>query len=164
MIAPSLILLAILQSSVTSHIRILGVSPDLVLLCSISWVLLEGTREGLWVVLVGGVALDALSGTPFGFSTLSLFVASYLASLGAANVFRTARLLPYFTIALATWVYNGVFLILLQIAGRTVVWGPMLWRVVLPASLLNTACMPVVYNAMLWVHHRTHPQGVEWEQ
>ena len=163
LVIPLLLFLAILQSSVTSHIRVLGVSPDLVLLFSISWALLEGTREGLFVSLVGGATLDALSGTPFGLSILSLLIVSYLASVGAINVFLAAKLLPYIAVALATLIYNGVFLGLLQMTGRVVIWGPTLWRVVFPAMLVNTACMPVVYNLVLWIHNRTHLQTVEWE-
>jgi len=158
-----MVLLAVLQSTVTSHIRVLGVSIDLVLLFSVSWALLEGTQQGLFVGLMGGVALDMLSGAPFGISTVSLLIVSYLASLGALNVFRTARFLPYITIALATLIYNLVFLGLLQMAGHVVVWGPALWRVVSPAMLLNTACMPLVFNLVLWVHNRIHVRTVEWE-
>lgn len=128
-----------------------------------SWALLEGTYEGLFVSLVGGLALDALSGAPFGLSVLSLLVVSYLASIGAQNVFRTAKLLPYITIVLATLIYNGVFLGLLCITGRVVLWWPTLWRVVLPMVLVNTACMPLVYNLVLWIHNHTHIPTAEWE-
>lgn len=153
----------IVQSTVTSHITILGVSPDLALLFTVSWALLEGTREGLFAGLVGGAMLDTLSGGPFGPSTVGLLIASYLASLGATNVFRTARFLPYITIGLVTLAYDLVFLALLRLTGRVVIWGPTLWRVVAPAILVNTLCMPIVYNLALWLHRRIHPQTVEWE-
>lgn len=156
-------MLAILQSSLITRIQVLGVSPDLMLLFIVSWALLEGTHEGLFASLVGGLALDALSGAPFGLSVLSLAAVSYLASVGAKNVFRTAILLPYVAIALATLIYNSIFLGLLRIMGRTVLWWPTLWRVVLPNILVNAVCMPLVYNLVLWIHRRTHIQTAEWE-
>lgn len=152
-----------MQSTITSHVRLLGVCPNLVLLFAISWVLLRGVGEGLYVSLVGGLMLDALSGAPFGLATLSLCIVSYLASLGEINVFRTARLLPYATIALATLAYNGLFLFLSQMTGRVVLWGPSLYRVVLPATMVNLLGMPVVYGLCRWVLGRIQPRRAEWQ-
>lgn len=146
-----------------SHVRLLGVSPDLVLLLTVSAILLQGIREGILIALVGGLMLDALSGGPFGLATLSLVVVSLLAGLGEINVFRAAKFLPYLTIVTATLIYNLVFLFLLQMTGRVVVWGASLLRVVLPAMLVNLLFMPIVYGLCYWLRKRLGPQSVEWQ-
>ncbi len=156
-------LVAVLQVTITSHIRILGVSPDLVLLCSLSWVLLQGTRDGILAALAGGVVLDALSGAPFGTMTLALFVVCCLGGLGEVNVPRTARFLPYLAIGVATLVYTGILLILLEMTGHVVAWGAILWRVVLPEMLLNLLCMPVIYGLVRWLRGYLYPKPVEWQ-
>ena len=133
------------------------------LLFSVSWVLLLGLRDGILIGVAGGIALDALSGAPFGLMTLSLACGSCLAGLGEINVFRTAWYLPYLTIAIATLIYNAMFSFLLQTAGHTVHWGTMLWRVALPAVVMNVLCMPIVYNLTRWLCQRDRPKPVEWQ-
>lgn len=160
---PVVALVAIVQSTVTSRVGLFGVCPNLVLLFAISWVLLRGVGEGLFISLVGGLVLDALSGGPFGLASLSLCGASYLAGFGEFNVFRTARLLPYAAIAVATLVYHGMFLFLSQMTGRAVWWGASLGRIVLPAMGVNLLAMPVVYGLCHWVLGRIEPERAEWE-
>ena len=154
--------LALLQSTVVSHVRILGVSPDMVLLFVVSWVLLQGRQEGLLAALVGGLMVDALSGGPFGLTVLSLVVVSLAAAVGERNLFRAAWFLPYITIFLATGLFYGVFLFLAQMTGRALPWGPALWRVALPAMVINTAFMSLVYTLTHALSRRLAPPTVKW--
>jgi rod shape-determining protein MreD len=158
-----MICIALGQSTVTAHIRLFGVSPDVTLLFVVAWVLLEGTREGIFAGLVGGVTLDALSGAPFGLLTLALISVAGVSGVGEINIFRTARFLPYITIGLATLIYKSIFLSLLQVIGWRVIWGPTLLRVVLPATVVNLLCMPFIYGLAYWLHIHLHPKTVEWQ-
>ncbi|MBN1401485.1 MAG: rod shape-determining protein MreD [Anaerolineae bacterium] len=160
---PVSILLAILQSAVTSRLQIFGVSPNLALLFTVGWVLFCGVRQGIAVALVGGLVLDALSGAPFGFSTLSLLLASLVAGLGESNVFRTAWFLPYLVIALATLAYEGTLMFLLRMAGRPMVWAPALGRIVFPEALLNLLFMPLVYMLLGRLRVIWGPESAEWQ-
>jgi rod shape-determining protein MreD len=153
---------ALLQSTVVARIHILGVSPDLVLLFIVGWVLYRGAGEGIVVALTSGLILDALSGAPFGLRLVSLAVASSVVGLGELNVFRSAWFLPYVTVAIATLIYQGLFLLLASLLGVPVIWWPTMWRLVLPVVVVNTVCMPLVYGALGWLRRRTQPQPVEW--
>ena len=163
MTIPLAIAIAIIQSAVTSQLRVFGISLDLMLLFSVSWVLLLGLKDGILIVAAGSIVLDALSGAPFGLMTLSLTCSSFLAGLGEINVFRTAWYLPYVTIIIATLIYNVLFLFLLQTAGHIVHWGAMLWHVVLPTVVLNALCMPIIYSLTRWLYQRNRPKPVEWQ-
>ncbi len=154
--------MALLQSTVVARIHILGVSPDLVLLFIVGWVLYRGAGEGIVVALTSGLILDALSGAPFGLRLVSLAVASSVVGLGELNVFRSAWFLPYVTVAIATLIYQGLFLLLASLLGVPVIWWPTMWRLVLPVVVVNTVCMPLVYGALGWLRRRTQPQPVEW--
>jgi len=150
-------LTAVVQSTLGPRLRVFGVSPDLVLLFLIAWVLLHGLRGSLSVSLVGGLMLDALSGAPFGLMTLCLTLASSVAGLGQLNVFSSAWYLPYLTIATATLVFQGLLLLFLRLlresttAGPSALWGPLLWRVVLPSVLINTLLMLPVHHLVRWL-------------
>ena len=137
--------------------------PDLTLVFVISWVLLQGRDQGILLSLLSGFILDTLSGAPFGLLALSLVLTSWLAGLGELNVFRTARLLPYITIALASAVFKILFLFFLQMTGRTVMWWPLLGRNILPTIVINTLLMGIIFRLCTWLVERLRPRRVEWQ-
>ncbi len=163
MVIPLAALVAITQSSITSHLRVLGVSPDLVLVVATSNVLILGAKDGLLFALLGGLMLDAFSGAPFGLITLSLVVTGYLVGLAEYNLFRPAHIVPLPSIALATVVYYLLFIFFLQMTGRPTLWGATVQRVILPAILLNSVVMFLVYHLSLWLRSKLGPPTVEWE-
>ena len=156
-------LLALVQSTVAPHVRLFGVAPDIVLLFTVSWALLQGVREGILVALIGGLVLDALSAGPFGGQTLALLVVGALAGISGANIFRTERLLPYVAIVVATVLYYLVLLVMLATTGRVVAWGAMALRLVLPAIAFNGIAMVIVHNVSRWARSYLYPSPVEWQ-
>lgn len=155
--------MALAQSTVAPHLRLLGVAPDIVLLFTVSWALLQGVREGILVALIGGLVLDALSSGPFGGQTLGLVIVGALAGISGANIFRTERLLPYVAIVAATVLYYLVLLVLCTATRRVVPWGPLTLRVVLPAVAYNGVAMVVVHHVAQRVRGFLYPSPVEWE-
>lgn len=158
----ALVVLAILQSTVMPRITVLGVHPDLMLLAVTSWSLLRGAQEGMLWALIGGIAVDLISGAPFGVVTLSLLVVSFLSSLGQRNVFRLDLLIPIITIPLATLVYNTIMLALLWALQWPTDWGAGFVRVILPAMLVNTISMPLVYLALRTLDRRVGREVMAW--
>ena len=156
-------LMGIAQSSLISPMRLGGASPDLVLLFVVAYVLVRGAVEGAFVALVGGLALDFTSGGPFGLSIVLLIFVAWIAGLGEMNIFRTAGIWPYLAVIVATVAYNIMFLLLLQITGRNVLWGPMLWRVLAPSLVVNALFMPLMYILVRWLCSHMRPKPVEWE-
>jgi len=143
-VVPLFVLVSLIQSTVTSSVHILGASPDLVLMMAVACVLQWGVRESLIAVLVGGLTIDALSGAPFGCATLSIAIVSVLAGIAESNVPRSVKTLPYAAVAVATIVYQLIWMLLLQIWGRTVLWVPMFVRGTLPSVFVNTLAMPLM--------------------
>ncbi len=156
-------LVGMLQSTLFSRFHFLGVTPNIVLLVTISWTLLRGTREGSVVALAGGVVSDALSSAPFGALTLSLIAVALVAGVWEMNIFRTVRLVPYLAALLATAVQGVVVLFVMRMAGRPVVWGSMLSEVIAPALLVNTVAMVPVHWLLRWAQAQFTPPPVEWE-
>lgn len=143
--------------------RLLGVSPDLPFLFALSWVLLQGLSEGIIVSLVAGLALDTVSGGTFGLSLISMALTSGLAGIAEGNVFRSARFLPYIIALLATPLYYGIYIGLMQVlaGGSTPV--SLLWRIVLPATVTNLVFMLPVYCLVKLLCAHTRPQKAEWQ-
>ena len=91
-VGPLFAALALVQSTLTAHINILGASPDLVLLLAVACVLQCGTRESLPVILVGGLMIDILSSAPFGAATGGLIIAAGTISVTALETGCVARI------------------------------------------------------------------------
>jgi rod shape-determining protein MreD len=157
-----LLFLALIQSTVMPRVSLLGVHPDLVFLVVISWSLLRGMGEGMLWALVSGVALDLISGAPFGVCTLALVVASFVSSLGERGIFRFEILVPILIVPPVTLLYQVVLFTMLKILGWPAGWGEGLTRVVLPCVLINTVGIPIVYPLMRLLDRHTGRERMAW--
>jgi rod shape-determining protein MreD len=147
---------------VAVHVAVLGVCPNLVLLVTVSCTLLLGTRHGVLAALAGGLVLDALSGAAFGLSSIALVVVALITGVGEMNLFGSIRALPYLAALLGTAIYHVVMLILMGVGGHDLAWGAAMWRVGMPAMLVNTVGMLVVHSLSRWIYGRFGPRRVEW--
>jgi rod shape-determining protein MreD len=152
LVVPLLVAVAVLQATVIVHLTVWGVHPDLPLLVVASWGALRGPREGAVWGFIAGVVVDLLSGAPFGAATLSLTVVGLLAGLGRSTVFRARLVLLLATAFLGTIVYDLIFMAVLTISGRTVVWLDALLRIIMPSALINAALIPLLYWLMRSLH------------
>jgi rod shape-determining protein MreD len=128
---------ALLQSLVGPSLPLVGGRPDFVLVVVLAWAMLRGSIEGAIVGFIGGLILDSVTYTPFGFSSAVLGLCGYLVGIPEVNVYRGN--LPYFfgAAALATIGYHTLFFLLLQANGLGL--PPLLetYATALPAALLN---------------------------
>jgi rod shape-determining protein MreD len=161
-VVPLLVIIAVLQSSVVSHLTVLGVFPDLPLLLVTSWGLLQGVREGVLWGFVAGVVMDLLSGAPFGAATLSLMAAGLLAGLAKKSALSSHVLFPSVIAFLVTIVYSLLFLSIVWISGQTVVWLDSLLHTVLLAAVLNAVLVPMVFAVLRLVHKRVSQEEMGW--
>ena len=162
LVVPLLVAVAMLQSTLVSHFRILGVFADLPLLVVVSWSLLRGPREGLIWGFIAGLTVDLYSGAPFGAATFGLMAAGFLSGLGQSTVFRAQLFLPLVAVLLATVVYDILFLLVVWISGYPVSWLDSLFRLVLPSAVLNAVLTPVVFVIMRWLNTRFGREEMEW--
>lgn len=149
-----LLIVATLQTSALPSFSLAGIVPNLMLLVVVSWSVLRGFRAALLLALGGGLLLDLLSGGPFGAATASLVLSSVVMGLEQLNLFRDSLWLPLLGGVLATVLYNGAYLIMLTVFGRTVQWLPTVQRVILPEMALNVVVMYPVFWGMRWLHRR----------
>lgn len=154
------ILGAVVQSTVVAQIQVFGVCANLPLLLTVSWTLLAGTGYGAIAALAGGLALDALSGGPFGAGTFALLAVALVTGLGEVNLFQWLGLLPYLAVLLGTFIYNAIYLLFLRLAGLYVPWDVAVAEVVLPMIAVNLLGMVIVFGIMRRLVRR--PSGT-WE-
>lgn len=162
LVVPLLVVVALMQATLMPHLAVWGVFPDLPVLVVVSWSLLRGSGEGAVWGFIAGVAVDLLSGAPFGAATLALVVVGFLWGQGKAAAFRAHMALPLLATFLATVLYDLIFLLVVQVVGGSVVWLASLFRIILPSAALNALLMPPVLILLRWLHLRLSHEEMEW--
>ncbi len=158
---PFLFLLAIFQATAAPQIRIGGGSLNLLLLCVMSWEQIDARGEGYGWAFIGGIALDLISGGPFGVSILGLLAATFIANRLSSGLFRDRLFLPLVTAVAGTFAYNGIYLLLLRIFGVPINLMDAIVQVILPSAVLNTLASPIVARLMLALNRRVKSAGGE---
>jgi rod shape-determining protein MreD len=153
-----LIILVLFQTALVPQITVFGVHPDLLLIVVTAWSLLRGAESGMLWALIAGVALDIVSGAPFGASTLPLLVVGFGAGLSQSGIFRFELVIPILVIPIATLVYQGMMLAWLKAFGWPVAWHEGMRHTILPSMLLNTLIMPAAYWLLRLLDRRTARQ------
>jgi rod shape-determining protein MreD len=152
--AAILFLGGILQSALLPHLSIVGVKVDLVLLMVIAWSIRRGIAEGLIWAVLGGLALDVLSVGPFGLSILTCCLVTIIAGGAGPILRRTSVLLPLVLTPVLSIVATLVAALGLELLGRPTSWPATVALVVLPAAVLDSVAMLVVYPLVSAVEHR----------
>ena len=162
LVIPALVIVALIQATWMPHLALYGVFPNLPLLVVTSCGLVKGVWSGaLWGFIVG-VAIDFLSGAPFGAATIALVVIGFLAGKAKLGAIRAQLALPMITVLVATLIYEVIFLSIVTISGEHAVWWESLVRIILPAAALNALLTPPVLWTMRWLDRRFTEKEMEW--
>jgi rod shape-determining protein MreD len=143
-----LVVVVLIQATLLSRVRVLGASPNLLLVTTMTWGLLLSVSEGVVWAFAGGLALDLITGMPLGTSSLAGMTACLLTGIGRNRVFANNLWWPILLVAMATPVYGWVVLLTEQIRGVPVDWLGSTVHVVGPELALNMAAMVLVYPAL----------------
>jgi rod shape-determining protein MreD len=134
---PMLVILAIIQATVLSNMRLLDGSPDLILLAVVAWALTGRPRQAMTGALVGGLLIDLLSGLPLGVTAIVLVLVIYLVSLTAGRFWEAHLLMPLTTVLWSSLLFHGLSLAIFLALGLSVDLNYALGRVILPSTFLN---------------------------
>ncbi len=92
----------ILESSILSNISFIYIVPDLVLICSLYFSLLNGKIAGETTGFISGILLDFITGIPFGFNMIYRTIIGYITGIFAKNVIISGFILPMLCVGIAT--------------------------------------------------------------
>lgn len=159
---PFLVIVSLLQSTLSPRLQIGAVWPDFLLLMVMSWALVRRPHEALMWSFVGGVVVDLVSGGPFGGTVISLLVVAQIATLMADGAFRGRAVLPVVTAFAATFAFHGVYLLTMLLVGQQVDGLDALVRIVLPSAVYNAALSLIVHGLMSAIDRRIRPKALRW--
>ena len=97
-----LLCVTIIESLILSNISFLYVVPDLVLICSIYFSILNGRTVGVSTGFVSGLFLDFVTGVPFGFNCLYRTIIGYVSGLFTNAIIVSGLMVPMLTVGIGT--------------------------------------------------------------
>ena len=143
--AALLLLAALAEATVGHRLELGGGRANLVLLLVVAWALLRGKEEGLLAGLVGGVALDLVSGTPFGLHAALLALVGVAAGLGAETLAHGGPATLFGLAVLASVAYHPAEALAVRLLGWSLPGPARLLGIITPTVLINAVLMPLVF-------------------
>jgi rod shape-determining protein MreD len=138
-----LVLAALAEATLGYRLDALGGGRlNLVLVLVAVWALVRGAQAGLLAGLVGGLALDLMSGTPFGLNTILLGLIGMATAAFGGSLSRGGLALQFGTAVLTTATYHGVTVLVLRVLGWDFPGLMHFVNVLVPTIALNTLAMP----------------------
>ncbi len=92
----------IIESSILSNITFLFVVPDLVLMCSIYFSLINGKSFGELTGFVSGLFMDFITGIPFGFNCLIRTIIGYVSGWFSSSIIISGLITPVLAVGIGT--------------------------------------------------------------
>ena len=135
----------LLQSTVFSQLRLLGVRPELLYLVTILIALQEGPNQGAIVGFTCGLAQDMLLDQPMGITALTLTLLGYAVGVTSQYIVTQSALVPVVMVAVGTFVgvlFNRVVALLL---GQAEASAYFVVRIALLSALYNAILTPIFF-------------------
>ncbi len=125
------------------------ITPDIVLIMTISYGLLRGPDQGLLFGLGAGFFVDLLSGGIIGVSALSKMIAGFSAGFMEKNIFKDNFLVPALAVFIGAFFCESFNIIMFTAFKANIdIWYNLL-IIILPLALLNALLAPLIYHFML---------------
>ena len=148
----ALLLIVILQTTLVPFLSLRGVTPNLVLVLILFWVILKSFRELWWLVILAGLLLDLLSGLPFGLISLSLLITAYLIDWFNRSVFSGAKIwLVAALIALGSLFYNFILIATAKLFALINLSQKVIYSNIFSWDYLITLFLVVAYNLVVLI-------------
>lgn len=143
--------------SAMPHVRVLGVTPDLVLILAACWAVVRGQKEAMIVVPMAGAFRDLTSSDPLGTSVLGLAPIVPLATLVQLRAVESRFVSAVVVVFVGSCFHGIVSMTVLAATGQEVPLWDGLMRVVAPLAIVNALFTAIVYLPVMWLSPSRRP-------
>lgn len=143
--ALTLLTAVLLQTTVFAQLRILGVSPDLLLAVVISFALLEGPSAGAVLGFAGGFLRDLLLDAPTGLTGLSYLVVGYVVGSVRPYIESNSVFTPAAGVFAGSIAATGFYELLQALFGVRPAPFSRAISVIMLTAVYNTILVPFIY-------------------
>ena len=157
---PLLVLLAITQSAIVNELTLLEGRPDLILIVVVAWGILGRSRESMVWGLLGGLALDLLSGLPLGVTSINLILIGFLVSFSEGRFWESHILMPLGVMLITSPLFYLLSLLTHWTLGYDIELSTAMLRVALPGTFLNLLLILPATQIVSVLDRAVHPPEV----
>lgn len=147
-------LLAVANVSAFSYIKVLGVTPDFVLIFAACWAVVRGEPEALFVVPMAGLARDLTTSDPLGTSMLAFIPIVLFASIARQQIIDSDFPPAVAIVAAGSLTFGIIQSIVLAATGEHIAVWDVFIRVIVPGVVINALFTPIVYLPVRWSNPR----------
>jgi rod shape-determining protein MreD len=159
-LAAVIITAVLLQSTVFSQLRLLGVRPELLYLVTILIALQEGPNEGALVGFTAGLAQDMLLDQPKGITALTLTLLGYTVGMARQYIVSPSPLVPTIVVAIATALGVAFYEIVTFLLGQFEASITYAVKVALLTALYNAVLTPILSPLLRRIIEGSRPRKV----
>ncbi len=159
-LAAIIITAVLLQSTVFSQLRLLGVRPELLYLVTILVALQEGPNEGAIVGFTAGLAQDMLQDQPKGITALTLTLLGYTVGMARQYIVSPSPLVPTIVVAIATALGVAFYEIVTFLLGQFEASITYAVKVALLTALYNAVLTPILSPLLRRIIEGSRPRKV----
>jgi rod shape-determining protein MreD len=150
----------LLQSTVFSQLRLLGVRPELLYLVTIVIALQEGPNEGAIVGFTCGLAQDMLLDQPMGITALTLTLLGYAVGMARQYIVSPSPLVPTIVVAISTALGVAFYEIVTFLLGQFEAGFSYAVKVALLTALYNAVLTPILAPLLRRIVEGSRPRRV----
>jgi rod shape-determining protein MreD len=150
----------LLQSTVFSQLRLLGVRPELLYLVTILIALQEGPNEGAVVGFTCGLAQDMLLDQPMGITALTLTLLGYAVGMARQYIVSPSPLVPTIVVAISTALGVAFYEIVTFLLGQFEAGFTYAVKVALLTALYNAVLTPILAPLLRRIVEGSRPRRV----
>lgn len=144
----------LLQSTLLTQIAVGSIHPNLLLVLTVSFALMRGKREGMFVGFLGGLLADLFYGEVLGFTSLLLLTVGYVCGFCYRVFYDDDIKMPVFLIAAGDLGCGmGMYIFQFLLRGRTDFFY-YLGRVILPETVYTVLLTIVCYRPLLALNRK----------
>jgi rod shape-determining protein MreD len=159
-IAAIIVTAVLLQSTVFSQLRLLGVRPELLYLVTILIALHEGPNEGAIVGFTCGLAQDMFLDQPMGITALTLTLLGYAVGMARQYIVSPSPLVPTIVVAIATALGVGFYEIVTFLLGQFDAGFTYAVKVALLTAVYNAVLTPILSPLLRRIVEGSRPRRV----
>jgi rod shape-determining protein MreD len=146
--------IAVANVSALAYVKVLGVTPDFVLIFAACWAVIRSEEEALVVVPVCGLLRDLLSSDPTGTAILGFAPIVLFAALARSQPIDSDFPPAVAVVAAGTLVFGIVQTGVLGLTGQSIDVWQVAFRVIVPAVVINALFTPILYLPVRWLSPR----------
>lgn len=153
--------LALLQTSSIEQFIVLGVTPNLLLVLLVCWLVVRGLDDVLPMVAVAGITMGLVGLQTPGLVLLALLPIVALGTVREMHIVHSEAVLVLLLVALASIAYETVLLASVMVTDAAHA-GVAFMEVMLPAMIVNLAITPPVYVLMRFARPHVHERRLSY--